>query len=62
MGLLKDYSSQRHEAVLRNGKVIYFRSLEEPDNATRGLNIWKAYVDEAAFSAVTLLIWLNPVW
>jgi hypothetical protein len=49
MGLLKEYNGQRHEAVLKNGKVIYFRSLEDPDSATRGLNVWKCYIDEAAF-------------
>jgi PBSX family phage terminase large subunit len=51
LGLLKSNNFTDHEATLKNGKKIYFRSLEEPDNALRGLNIWKAYIDEAAFAS-----------
>lgn len=47
MNLLKEHSFSRHETKLRNGNVIYYRSLEEPDISLRGLNIFKAIVDEA---------------
>jgi len=49
MNLLKEHSFSRHESTLKNGKVIYYRSLDEPDLALRGLNIHKAYIDEAAY-------------
>lgn len=49
MNLLAEHSFSRHESKLRNGNVIYYRSLEEPDTSLRGLNIFKAYVDEAAY-------------
>jgi PBSX family phage terminase large subunit len=49
LGLLKEHSFSRHESTLMNGNIIYYRSLEEPDNALRGLNIFKAIVDEASY-------------
>jgi len=49
MGLLAEHSFSRHESTLKNGKVIYYRSLDDPDLALRGLNIYKAYIDEAAY-------------
>jgi len=49
MNLLKDHSFSRHESTLKNGKVVYYRSLDDPDLALRGLNIQKAYIDEAAY-------------
>lgn len=47
-GLLSNYNGSDHEATLKNGNIIYFRSLEEPDTAVRGLNISKAYIDETS--------------
>ena len=49
MGLLREHSFSRHESTLQNGNIIYYRSLDEPDLALRGLNIYKAYIDEAAY-------------
>lgn len=49
MGLIKEHSFTRHETTLKNGNIIYYRSLEDPDNALRGLNIFKAIVDEATY-------------
>lgn len=48
LGLLASHNATEHEAKLRNGRIIYFRSLEDPDLSTRGLNVWKAYIDECA--------------
>lgn len=48
-GLVKNHSFMRHETELKNGNRIFYRSLEEPDTALRGLNICKAYVDECAY-------------
>lgn len=48
-GLLLSHSYSRHETVLKNGNIIYYRSLEDPDLALRGLNISRAYIDEAAY-------------
>ncbi|BDQ01937.1 MAG: hypothetical protein KatS3mg036_0491 [Ignavibacterium sp.] len=48
-GLLHSHSFSRHETTLKNGNLIYYRSLEDPDLALRGLNISRAYIDEAAY-------------
>ena len=48
MGLLENHAYHRRESTLKNGKTIYFRSLVEPDEAIRGLNVYKAYIDEAS--------------
>ena len=50
MGLLQEHSYSRHETTLKNGKTILYRALEKPDIALRGLNIWRAYVDEFSYT------------
>lgn len=51
LGLLKEHSFTRHQTTLKNGNTIYFRSLDDPDEAIRGLNISKAYIDEASYAS-----------
>jgi len=48
IGVFANHSGLKKRITLINGKHIYYRSLEQPDNA-RGLTLFKAYVDEAAF-------------
>lgn len=48
-GLKSHHSFSSHETLLKNRNKIYYRSLENPDIAMRGLNINNAYVDEAAY-------------
>lgn len=45
LGLLRRHNHSEHETILRNGRRIYYRSLDNYD-AIRGLDIWFAVIDE----------------
>lgn len=46
-GILHKYRKFNHEIVLKNGNMIFFRSLDKPDSI-RGLSVSRAYIDECA--------------
>lgn len=46
VGALADFNSEDHRLLLKNGNVILFRSLEDPEIAVSGLDIRNASIDE----------------
>lgn len=48
LGLLAKHSYSAHKTILKNGNIVYFRSLDNPDSI-RGLTGHRVYVDEAAY-------------
>ena len=55
-GLLSEHrdeghKKQEHKTVLKNGKTILWRNLDNADESIRSLNIWEAYIDEATYAS-----------
>lgn len=52
LDLIDSHSYSKHETTLKNGNVIYYRSVEKDaiDVNLRGLNVSKIYIDEAAYA------------